>query len=175
MATPLVLVLMGSDSDWPSMAETVKALEQFGIETEVAIASAHRSPERTAKLVRGAAERGIEVVVAGAGAAAHLAGMCAAETSLPVIGVPLATSPLGGFDALLAIAQMPAGVPVATMAVGNAGARNAGILCAQIVALSRPEMREKLERYKRSLVEGVEKKDRELAALIEKQRSDAKK
>lgn len=167
--TPLALVLMGSDSDWSAMSETVKALEGFGIEAEVAIASAHRSPERTGKMVRTASARGIEVIIAGAGAAAHLAGMCAAETSLPVIGVPLATSPLGGFDALLAIAQMPAGVPVATMAVGPAGARNAGVLAAQILALSRPQLRKQLADYKRSLVEGVVKKDKELAARIAKQ------
>lgn len=166
MTKPLVMVLMGSDSDWPAMAETVKALESFGVAAEVAIASAHRSPARTARMVNTAPSRGIEVVVAGAGAAAHLAGMCAAETTLPVIGVPLATSPLGGFDALLAIAQMPAGVPVATMAVGPAGARNAGILAAQILALGRPWLRKRLAGYKRSLVEGVIKKDKELAERI---------
>jgi len=168
---PLVLVLMGSDSDWPAMSETLKALDGFGIEAEVAIASAHRSPARTTKMVSTAAARGIEVIVAGAGAAAHLAGMCAAETILPVIGVPLATSPLAGFDALLAISQMPAGVPVATMAVGPSGARNAGVLAAQILALSRPPLQKKLADYKHTLADGVMKKDQELAELLRRQRA----
>jgi phosphoribosylaminoimidazole carboxylase PurE protein len=130
-----VAIYMGSDSDLPVMAEAAKQLESLGVAYELEVTSAHRSPERTAQLVRSAPERGVRVFIVGAGAAAHLAGAVAAHTTLPVLGVPLATSDLQGLDALLSTVQMPAGVPVGTLAVGKAGAANAGILAAEILAL----------------------------------------
>jgi len=135
---PKVLILMGSDSDWEVMSEVRKALEEMGVGCEVHVSSAHRTPERTGKLAREAAGRGIRVIVCGAGAAAHLAGVVAAESELPVLGVPLAASDLKGLDALLATAQMPAGVPVGTLAIGKAGAVNAALLAAAILALKHP-------------------------------------
>jgi phosphoribosylaminoimidazole carboxylase PurE protein len=130
-----VAIYMGSDSDLPVMAEAAKQLESLGVAYELEVTSAHRSPERTAQLVLSAPERGVRVFIVGAGAAAHLAGAVAAHTTLPVLGVPLATSDLQGLDALLSTVQMPAGVPVGTLAVGKAGAANAGILAAEILAL----------------------------------------
>jgi len=162
MSNPLVSVVMGSDSDLEIMNEAVKALEQFGIAHEIDILSAHRSPRRTSEFARGAAGRGIRVIIAGAGGAAHLAGVIAAETTLPVIGVPIPSTPLNGLDSLLAIVQMPAGIPVATVAIGKAGATNAGILAAQMIALADPAMARKLEEHKRKLAEGVEAKSRRL-------------
>jgi phosphoribosylaminoimidazole carboxylase PurE protein len=146
-----VAILMGSDSDWETMSAAAKRLEAFGIGCEVHVLSAHRTPERTAKYAAGAAGRGIKVFVCGAGGAAHLAGAVAAQTTLPVIGVPLDASSLGGFDALLATVQMPKGIPVATVAVGAAGAENAAILAAQILALSNAALAEKLAAFKREL------------------------
>jgi 5-(carboxyamino)imidazole ribonucleotide mutase len=137
-ATPRVLILMGSDSDWEVMSEAKKALDELGVMSECHVSSAHRTPARTAELARGAAGRGVQVIVCGAGAAAHLAGVVAAESELPVLGVPLAASDLKGLDALLAIAQMPAGVPVGSLAIGKAGARNAGLLAARIIARADP-------------------------------------
>ena len=137
--TPLVGILMGSDNDYEVMKETALALKQFGIPFEMTVSSAHRTPERTAHYVREALGRGIRVLVAGAGAAAHLAGVMAAETTLPIIAVPIDATSLKGLDALLAMVQMPAGIPVATMAIGKAGARNAGIFAAQILATSDAE------------------------------------
>lgn len=131
-----VAIVMGSDSDLPIMTETARMLQQFEIPYEIEIASAHRSPERTAAYARGAAGRGIRAIVAGAGGAFHLAGVIAAETTLPVIAVPIPNSSLGGMDALLAAVQMPGGVPVGVMAIGKAGAVNAGIFAAQIIAAS---------------------------------------
>ncbi len=139
-----VLILMGSRSDAEVMGEAARVLSGYGIPSTTAVASAHRSPARTQRIAREAESRGYRVIIAGAGAAAHLAGCVAAETTLPVIGVPLAGSPLSGFDALLSTVQMPGGVPVATMAVGKAGAQNAGHLAAQILALSDPALREKI-------------------------------
>jgi len=162
MSNPLVSVVMGSDSDLEIMNETVKALEQLGIAHEVDILSAHRSPRRTSEFARGAAGRGIKVIIAGAGGAAHLAGVIAAETTLPVIGVPIPSTPLNGLDSLLAIVQMPAGIPVATVAIGKAGASNAGILAAQMIALVDPALSRKLEEHKRKLAESVEAKSRKL-------------
>ncbi len=162
MSNPLVSVVMGSDSDLEVMNEAVKALGQFGIAHEVDILSAHRSPHRTSEFARGAAGRGIKVIIAGAGGAAHLAGVIAAETTLPVIGVPIPSTPLNGLDSLLAIVQMPAGIPVATVAIGKAGATNAGILAAQMIALADPAVARKLEEHKRKLAEGVEAKSRKL-------------
>jgi len=153
---------MGSDSDLEIMREAAKALEEFGIAYEMDVTSAHRSPARTAEFARAAAGRGIKVIIAGAGGAAHLAGVIAAETTLPVIGVPIPSSSLQGLDSLLATVQMPAGIPVATVAIGKAGATNAGILAAQMLALSDAEIVNRLEAYKRKLARGVEEKSRKL-------------
>lgn len=166
MTAPKVLILMGSDSDWEVMSEAKKALDDMGIASEVHVSSAHRTPERTGKLAREAAGRGIQVVICGAGAAAHLAGVCAAETELPVLGVPLASSDLEGWDALLSTAQMPAGVPVGTLAVGKAGARNAGLLAARIVARADPEVAERVRAQRRKMAEEVEAKDAALQAKL---------
>ncbi len=144
---PLVAIVMGSGSDLPIMEETAQILKEFDIPYEITISSAHRSPERTVEYVRQAPDRGIEVFISGAGGAAHLPGIIAAHTILPVIGVPIDSSLLG-FDALLSITQMPAGVPVATMAIGKAGARNAGILAAQILAGKHAWLKEKLINFK---------------------------
>jgi 5-(carboxyamino)imidazole ribonucleotide mutase len=165
-ATPKVLILMGSDSDWEVMAEAKKALDELGVASEVHVSSAHRTPERTGRLAREAAGRGVEVIVCGAGAAAHLAGVCAAETELPVLGVPLASSDLKGLDALLATAQMPAGVPVGTLAIGKAGARNAGLLAARIVARSEPDVAERVRAQRRRMAEEVEAKDAALQGKL---------
>ena len=153
---------MGSDSDLEIMQEAAKALDQFGIAYEMDITSAHRAPARTSEFARTAAGRGIKVIIAGAGAAAHLAGVIAAETTLPVIGVPLPGSALQGLDSLLATVQMPAGIPVATLAVGKAGATNAGILAAQILALSEESLAKKLIAHKQKLARGVEEKSSKL-------------
>ena len=144
-------IVMGSASDLEIMRETSRVLDEFGIDHVMEVASAHRAPKRTARFAREAGRRGLEVIIAGAGGAAHLPGVIAAETTLPVIGVPIGSSSLGGFDALLSIAQMPGGVPVAAMAIGKAGARNAGLLAVQILALGDPAMRERLRRYKTKL------------------------
>jgi 5-(carboxyamino)imidazole ribonucleotide mutase len=165
-ATPKVLILMGSDSDWEVMAEAKKALDDLGVACEVHVSSAHRTPERTGRFAREAAGRGIQVVVCGAGAAAHLAGVCAAETELPVLGVPLASSDLKGLDALLATAQMPAGVPVGTLAIGKAGARNAGLLAARIVARTDAELAERVRAQRRRMAEEVEAKDAALQGKL---------
>ena len=133
---PVVGIIMGSDSDLPTMQEASKILKQFEIPYEIGVYSAHRSPHRTAEYVRSAHDRGLKVIIAGAGSSAHLAGVTAAETTLPVIGVPIDSSPLSGFDALLSTVQMPPGVPVATMGVGKSGATNAAIFAVQILAVS---------------------------------------
>jgi len=161
-SNPVVSILMGSDSDLDIMNEAAKALELFGIPYEIDICSAHRSPARTSEFSRQAAARGIRVIIAGAGGAAHLAGVIAAETILPVIAVPIAATSLGGLDALLAMVQMPAGIPVATVAIGKSGATNAGILAAQILATSDPALTKKLGAYKEKLARGVEEKSRKL-------------
>ncbi len=150
-----VLVLMGSRSDAEVMGEVSRILAALGVPCTTTVASAHRSPARTQKLAREAEESGYRVIVAGAGAAAHLAGVVAAETVLPVIGVPLAGSPLSGLDALLSTVQMPGGVPVAAMAIGKAGAANAAYLAAQILALSDPELRKRLKELRREMAESV--------------------
>jgi 5-(carboxyamino)imidazole ribonucleotide mutase len=155
---PLVAILMGSDSDLPVMTHAARVLKQFNIPFEIEITSAHRSPHRTSEYARSAAQRGLKVLIIGAGAAAALAGVMAAETTLPVIGVPMATSPLSGFDALLSTAMMPAGVPVATMAVGEAGARNAAVLAVQILALSDSALSTRLIEYKQELERSVREK-----------------
>ena len=163
---PKVLILMGSDSDWEVMSEAKKALDDMGVAVECHVSSAHRTPERTGKLAREAAGRGVQVIVCGAGAAAHLAGVCAAETELPVLGVPLAASDLKGLDALLATAQMPAGVPVGTLAIGKAGARNAGLLAARIVARTDALVAERVRAQRRQMAEDVEAKDAALQAKL---------
>jgi 5-(carboxyamino)imidazole ribonucleotide mutase len=160
--TGKVLILMGSDSDWEVMSEARKALSVLGVESEAHVASAHRTPERAAELAREAAGRGIQVIVCGAGAAAHLAGVAAAGTELPVLGVPLASSDLSGLDALLATVQMPAGVPVGTLAIGKAGARNAGLLAARILALSDPAVAAKVREHRSRMSQEVEAKDQAL-------------
>jgi phosphoribosylaminoimidazole carboxylase PurE protein len=159
---PLVAIIMGSDSDLEIMNETAKALDLFDVPYEIDVSSAHRSPARTGEFSRNAAARGIRVIIAGAGGAAHLAGVIAAETILPVIAVPIAATSLGGLDALLAMVQMPAGIPVATVAIGKPGATNAGILATQILATGDPALAKKLIAYKEKLARGVEEKSRKL-------------
>ncbi len=156
--TAVVGIVMGSDSDWNVMQKTASLLKQFDIPFEATISSAHRSPEKTAEYSKSARARGLKVIIAGAGAAAHLAGAIVAQTTLPVIGVPLASSPLQGLDALLATVQMPSGVPVATMAIGAAGAKNAAILAAQILAVSNSELEAKLKSFKNKLADQVAQK-----------------
>jgi len=163
-AKPLVGIMMGSDSDYTIMNEASKILDQFGVANEVRLTSLHRTPARTKKYVDDARKRGVKVLIAGAGAAAHLAGYVAAETVLPVIGVPIGSSPLQGFDSLLSTAQMPGGVSVATMAIGKAGAKNAGILAVQILALSDASLSKKLEQYKKDMTKQVEAKSRKVEA-----------
>ncbi len=166
MSATKVLILMGSDSDWEVMSEARRALDELGVGSEVHVSSAHRTPERTGRLAREAAGRGIQVIGCGAGAAAHLAGVCAAETELPVLGVPLASSDLKGLDALLATVQMPGGVPVGTLAIGKAGARNAGLLAARIVARVDPVVAERVRAQRKKMAEEVEAKDRALEAKL---------
>lgn len=160
--SPQVGIVMGSDSDLEVMRETTSILETFDIPFEMTIASAHRSPKRAAQLASSARKRGLKVFIAGAGHAAHLAGTVAALTSLPVIGVPIDSSCLKGFDSLLSTVQMPPGVPVATVAIGKAGAKNAGILAAQILALSDSKLEKKLEAYKKELEKDVVQKAKKL-------------
>jgi 5-(carboxyamino)imidazole ribonucleotide mutase len=160
---PQVSVIMGSDSDLPVMSQCLNALERFQLSYEVLISSAHRLPEETAEIARNAAARGIEVIIAGAGGAAHLAGVIAALTPLPVIAVPLSASPLGGLDALYAMVQMPRGIPVATVAVD--GAFNAGILAAQIIGVKDPLVRERIIAYKKELASQVKEKNERLQKL----------
>jgi phosphoribosylaminoimidazole carboxylase PurE protein len=163
--SPLVSIVMGSDSDLEIMNEAAKALEDFGISYEMDVTSAHRSPSRTAEFARNAASRGVKVIIAGAGGAAHLAGVIAAETTLPVIGVPIPSTALNGLDSLLAIVQMPAGIPVATVAIGKPGATNAGILAAQIIGLSSASVATKLKQLKEKLAKSVEEKSQRLQQL----------
>ena len=151
-----VLILMGSSSDAETMRAAAEVLSGYGIPCEMTVASAHRSPGRTQTLARNAEKEGFSVIIAGAGSAAHLAGCVAAETVLPVIGVPLAGSPLGGFDALLSTVQMPAGVPVATVSVGKAGAQNAAHLAAQILSVASPKLRAKIRAVRKAMAGAVE-------------------
>lgn len=159
---PKVAILMGSDSDLEVMREAEKRLDYFGIPYETRILSAHRTPHKTHEYTASAAGRGIEVIIVGAGAAAHLAGVVAAHTTLPVIGVPIDSSSLKGLDALLSTVQMPAGVPVATMAIGKAGAANAGIFAAEILARRDAKISTKLSQLKKEMASGVEENDRKL-------------
>jgi phosphoribosylaminoimidazole carboxylase PurE protein len=159
-----VLILMGSDSDAPVMKASVDVLRELGVSCEMTVASAHRSPARVLRLVAEAPGRGVKVFIVGAGAAAHLAGVVAAHTARPVIGVPIDSSPLSGFDALLSTVQMPPGVPVATVAVGKAGAINAGVLAAQMLALADAGLAARLDVYKLRLAEKVEQAAARIAA-----------
>jgi len=163
---PLVSIVMGSDSDLEIMREAGKVLDEFGIDYEIDVTSAHRSPDRTADYARKAAGRGIRVIIAGAGGAAHLAGVIAAHTTLPVIGVPIPSTPLQGMDSLLATVQMPAGIPVAAVAIGKPGATNAGILAAQVLALSDPTVAKKLAAHKEELARGVEETSKKLKSSM---------
>src|SRR5579862_5863301 len=147
-AAPLVGVIMGSQSDWETMRQADEVLTQFGVPHEAKVVSAHRTPSWMAEYASTAADRGIEVIIAGAGGAAHLPGMVAAHTVLPVIGVPVQSSSLNGLDSLLSIVQMPKGVPVATVAIGPAGAANAALLAIAILALTRPDLRDKLKAFR---------------------------
>jgi len=156
---------MGSDSDLPVMEEAAKILEEFGVSYEITIVSAHRTPERMFRYAQEAESRGIEVIIAGAGGAAHLPGMVASLTPLPVIGVPVKSSALQGLDSLLSIVQMPPGVPVATVAIN--GARNAGILAAEILGIKYPEVRERVRAYKESLRKMVEEKAEHLTTTFD--------
>ena len=160
---PLVGIVMGSDSDLPVMQAAAEFLEKMGIAYEITVASAHRSPERATNWARTAAERGLQVIIAGAGMAVHLAGVLSSHTDLPVIGVPLDASPLQGMDALLATVQMPPGIPVATMAIGKAGARNAAVLAARIIALQNPDLAARLVEFRREMEREVEEKAARIA------------
>ncbi|MDF5707449.1 MAG: 5-(carboxyamino)imidazole ribonucleotide mutase [Nostoc sp. S4] len=161
--TPLVGIIMGSDSDLPTMKDAIAICDEFGIESEVAIVSAHRTPERMVEYAKLAHQRGIKVIIAGAGGAAHLPGMVASLTPLPVIGVPVPTRYLQGLDSLYSIVQMPAGIPVATVAIGNA--KNAGLLAVQILATGQSELLEKVQRYRQTLSESVIAKQTKLEQL----------
>lgn len=159
-----VAIIMGSDSDWPILKPAAELLKQFGIECEVVVASAHRTPGKVCEVVTTAPQRGVGVFISAAGAAAHLGGVIASYTTLPVIGVPINATALNGMDALLSTVQMPSGVPVATMAIN--GAKNAAIFAAQIFAVSNPELQEKLLTYRKKMVEEVEAKAARVAAQI---------
>jgi len=166
----LVGIVMGSDTDFPVMSEAGKVLKKFGIAYEMEVLSAHRTPARAHEYATTASQRGLKVVIAAAGAAAHLAGVMAASTTLPVIGVPMATSALNGLDALLATVQMPGGIPVATMAIDKAGAVNSAIFAAEILALSDPEIASRLVAHKEELARSVSEKN----ARLQKQISEEK-
>ena len=145
---PIVSIIMGSKSDWPTMEQASLMLNEFGVPYETKIVSAHRTPDLLFEFAKSAESRGIEVIIAGAGGAAHLPGMCASQTVLPVLGVPVETKALKGLDSLLSIVQMPAGVPVGTLAIGQAGAKNAALLAISILANSRPGLRKKLHSFR---------------------------
>ena len=166
MSKPVVGILMGSDSDLEIMQEAANVLEQFGIAYEMQVLSAHRSPRLVAEYAENARKNGLRVLIAGAGGAAHLAGVVAAHTILPVIGIPVNSTPLNGMDALLATVQMPAGIPVATTAIGKAGATNAGILAVQILSTGDESLVAKLEAKKRDLVRSVEEKNQKLKSRL---------
>lgn len=163
MIKPQVAIVMGSDSDLPIMQEAAIILDEFGVPYEMCMASAHRSPDLTEALAKNAHKKGIEVIIAGAGAAAHLAGVIASRTTLPVLGVPIGSSSLNGLDSLLSTVQMPGGVPVATMAIGKAGAKNAAICAVQILALKYPPLHRKMMLYKKKLAAGIARKASQFA------------
>jgi 5-(carboxyamino)imidazole ribonucleotide mutase len=165
MAKPVVGILMGSDSDLPVMQEAAAMLQEFGIEYEMTIASAHRTPKKVLEYSQSAEKRGLKVIIAGAGWAAHLAGVVASQTTLPVIGVPIDSSPLKGLDAILATVQMPGGVPVATMSLGRSGAKNAGVFAAQIIATSDVKMANRLKVFKVEMERDVEERAKRLVVI----------
>jgi len=164
--TPRVAILMGSDSDWPKIEAASKALDEFNIPHEVRVMSAHRTPHIAAEFAESASERGLQVIIAAAGGAAHLAGVVAAHTTLPVIGLPVPTKEMGGLDSLLSTVQMPGDVPVASMAVGMGGPRNAGLFAVQIMATADDELKAKLAEFKKKLVQKIVGKDEKLRASI---------
>lgn len=166
MSTPRVGILMGSDSDWPKINKVATALEEFGVEFEVNVMSAHRTPHAVADYATSAEDRGLGVIIAAAGGAAHLAGVVAAHTVLPVIGIPVPTADLGGMDSLLATVQMPGDVPVASMAVGMGGPRNAGLFAVQILGNADPELRAAFHAFKEKLVTKIETKNANFKASI---------
>jgi 5-(carboxyamino)imidazole ribonucleotide mutase len=165
-ASPLVGIVMGSDSDWPKIKAAAAALDEFGVLYEVRVMSAHRAPEIVRQYATMAAARGLKVIVAAAGGAAHLAGVVASHTTLPVIGLPVPTELAGGLDSLLSIVQMPGDVPVATVGLGGGGPRNAGLLAVQILALGNAALQEKLAAFKRKLAEEVGEKDAALQKIL---------
>ena len=167
MSQPLIGIIMGSDSDLPTMQDAIAVCEEFAVPCEVAIISAHRTPERMVEYAQNAHQRGIKVIIAGAGGAAHLPGMVAALTPLPVIGVPVSSRHLQGIDSLYSIVQMPAGIPVATVAIGNA--KNAGLLAVQILASHQPELLERVQQYRQALAQAVIDKQTRLDELGYKQ------
>lgn len=152
---PIVAIIMGSTSDWETMRNASDILENFGVPFEAKVVSAHRTPDLLFEFAKSAESRGLEVIIAGAGGAAHLPGMCAAQTILPVLGVPVKSKALKGMDSLLSIVQMPAGIPVGTLAIGAAGAKNAALLAVSILANSRPELREKLREFRQNQTQTV--------------------
>ena len=162
MKGKLVGIVMGSDSDLPIMQETAKILDDFNVPYDITISSAHRSPDATTSYAKNAAKKGFQVIIAGAGGAAHLAGVIASKTTLPVIGVPIDSSSLKGLDALLSTVQMPSGVPVATMALGKTGAKNSAICAIQILSLTHPELKKKLDMFKKLLATETAKKAKKL-------------
>ena len=164
MGNPKVGIVMGSDSDLKIMQDAVKVLRDFGVESELVVASAHRTPYKALQYAESAEERGIEVIIVGAGAAAHLGGVLAAVTPLPVIGVPINATALNGLDALYAMVQMPSGIPVATVAIN--GAKNAGILAAQILSVKEPELRKQLKAYKEKMAQEVEAKNQRVQEAV---------
>jgi len=164
----IVGIVMGSDSDWPLLEPAVKTLRDFGVPCETRILSAHRAPSKAARYAKNAAKRGLKVIIAAAGGAAHLAGLLAAHSILPVIGIPVKGGALEGMDALLATVQMPAGVPVATVALGSAGPVNAALLAVQILALQNEALAQKLHKHKGSLLKKVMKADRKVQSSLEK-------
>ena len=166
MSNPVVGIVMGSDSDWPKINKVAAALDEFDVSYEVNVMSAHRTPHVVADYAIGAADRGLQVIIAAAGGAAHLAGVVAAHTSLPVIGLPVPTAELGGLDSLLATVQMPGDVPVATMAVGMGGPRNAGLFAVQILATADDRLKQKLADFKLELVGKIAAKNEKLKASL---------
>ena len=165
-SSPLVSVVMGSDSDFQTMKNAMDVLASFKVPYEVFLTSAHRSPERTTYFAAGLEGRGIKIVIVGAGAAAHLAGVIASQTALPVIGVPLNATSLNGLDALFSTVQMPGGIPVATMAIGNAGAKNAALLAVRILSLGDRSLRKRLQEYSKNMSREVEEKQEKIDCLI---------
>ncbi len=155
IVNPLVSIIMGSTSDWNTMKNASDILNDFGVEHECKVVSAHRTPDLLFEFAKTAESRGIEVIIAGAGGAAHLPGMCASQTVLPVLGVPVQSKALSGMDSLLSIVQMPAGIPVGTLAIGDVGAKNAALLAISILANSRPELRKKLHEFRESQTQTV--------------------